>query len=988
MAQEEHSPLAQIEQEMLDLWKQEKTFEKSLEQRKGQPYFSFYDGPPFANGLPHFGHSLVSSIKDSLGRYKTMRGYYVDRRNGWDCHGLPVEFAIEKQLGISGKKQILELGIDKFNGACRESVFMFKAEWEAFFERIGRWTDTENAYAAIDRNYIESVWWVLSEVHKKGLLYKGYKSMPYCPRCETPLSNFEVNEGYKDDVPDPSLYVKFKLVSEDAFMLAWTTTPWSLPGNAALAVNPDEQYVYVRHQTENGVEETLILAKKRLSVLEEKDYRVLKEVEASELVGLVYEPLFKNEILTSYPGHQNLYKIWSTHFVSVEDGSGVLHVAPAFGEDDLALGQEHDLPVLNTVDTSGHLKQGIGLPEVEGKFFKGADRRIIEFLTQHGLVFSAETFKHTYPFCYRCESPLLYYAISTWFIRVSAIKKELLTTAADIQWTPGHIKDGRFGKWLEGARDWAISRNRYWGAPMPIWVNENDENDYIVVSSTSELKELAGQNIQLDDLHRPFIDGVTFVKDGKTYRRVEEVMDCWFESGSMPIAQQHYPFDNTEKFDTTFPADYIGEGLDQTRLWFYVLHVISTILFDKPAYKNVVVNGMIMAADGQKLSKRLKNYPPVDDVFANEGADTLRLYLLSNYQAVAGDYMRFNRDAMKDLNRNVLGTLQNTFRFFKMYTDIDKWQPSSTLTRPSGEHVLDRWMLARLDQTVMEVTEAADEYKLAYAINPIFLLIEDMSNWYVRRSRRRFWKTEDDVDKQQAYATLHYILVQTCQLLAPWAPFLSDKLYRQLVQGTSMPISVHLTDWPETKEYNQEVLHQMHEARFYINEGLSQRATAKIKVRQPLQKLTLGGNSKLNAALTDIIAEEVNVKEVQIISPPKRKGDETFMEIATGPASSFPAGVVLDTVITDELMIEGLMRDLVRCIQNARKNAGLNVEDRICLSVETQDENLQRALVDHAETIKTETLALKIGILDTPAYQESIKVNGVEAVVGISQASA
>ncbi|HXH27356.1 MAG TPA: isoleucine--tRNA ligase, partial [Candidatus Acidoferrum sp.] len=868
---------------------------------------------------------------DSLGRYKTMRGYWVERRNGWDCHGLPVEFAIEKQFGVSGKKQILELGLEKFNAACRESVFMYKADHEAFFRRIGRWTDTEHAYATIDRNYTESVWWTLKQIHEKGLLYKGYKSMPYCPRCETPLSNFEVNEGYRDDVPDPSLFVKFKLVDEDAYLLAWTTTPWSLPGNAALALNPNETYVYVVLKDDNGKSETLVLAKKRLEAVmkDERQYEVIKEVAASELTGRSYEPLFdKSSIVDkSQPDLNHAYQVWPSTSVSIEDGTGVLHVAPAFGEDDLNMAGEFGIPVFQTVASDGRLKPVDGL-EVEGVFFKDADRPIIEHLTERGLVFAAETFTHTYPFCYRCDSPLLYYAISTWFVQVSAIKDNLLRTAEDINWVPAHIKDGRFGKWLRGARDWAISRNRYWGAPMPVWVNVDDERDYIVVGSTDELKTLAGEGINVDDLHRPFIDDVTFTKDGKTYKRIEEVLDCWFESGSMPAAQQHFPFENREKFEKSFPADYIGEGLDQTRLWFYVQHVIATILFDQPAYKNVIVNGMIMAADGQKLSKRLKNYPPVEDVFSNEGADALRLYLLSNNQVtVAADYMRFNRDGMKDLSRNVLATLQNSYKFFKMYADIDGWKPATLLAEPSSDNILDQWMLVRLNETIAEVTKQADDYKLATAIQPIFTLIDDMSNWFIRRSRRRFWKSEDDADKNQAYATLHYTLVRTCQLLAPWAPFISDHLYRELMGGES----VHLSDWPEASQVDTDVIDAMRRARDYINDGLSQRADAKIKVRQPLGGVTV---PELPAAYREVVADELNVKQVNF------GGTE----------------VKLDTTLTDDLKAEGLARDLVRHIQNLRKTSGLNVDDRIILHIDG-DEAVHKAVESFADMIKQETLA-------------------------------
>jgi isoleucyl-tRNA synthetase len=972
---EKKSQFAEIEEKMLAKWANDQTFEKSVKQREGAEYFSFYDGPPFANGLPHFGHSLVTSIKDSLGRYKTMRGYYVERRNGWDCHGLPVEFAIEKEFGVSGKKQILELGLDKFNAACRSSVFKYKGDWEDFFERIGRWTDTKHAYATIDKEYTESVWWVLKQVHDKGLLYKGYKSMPYCPRCETPLSNFEVNEGYKDNVPDPSLYVKFKLVNEDASLLAWTTTPWSLPGNAAIAVNPKQQYVYVHHVNDEGVEETLILAKERLSVLDERDYTVTKEVSGKELAGKEYEPLFKAEGWAGISHYTDLYHVVEAPFVSIEDGTGVLHVAPAFGEDDLSLTESYKLPVLSSVDPSGHVLDLHNLPEeAKGKFFKGADRPIIEHLTHQGRVFSAETFKHTYPFCYRCETPLLYYAISTWFIKVSAIKKELLTAAEPIEWVPDHIKEGRFGKWLEGARDWAISRNRYWGAPMPIWVNEADETDYIVVESVEELQKLAGKEANLDDLHRPFIDDVTFEKDGKKYRRVEEVLDCWFESGSMPVAQQHYPFANAEKFEQTFPADYIGEGLDQTRLWFYVLHVISTILFDKPAYKNVLVNGMIMAADGQKLSKRLKNYPPVDDVFATEGADSLRLYLLSNYQAVAGDYMRFNRDAMKDLNRNVLGTLLNTFRFFKMYTDIDKWQPPKGLTEPKVSHVLDEWLLARLNQTIAEVTEAADGYKLAYAINPIFAFVDDLSNWYVRRSRRRFWKSENDTDKEQAYETLWYVLMRTSQLLAPWAPFISDYLWNELTDDTDLSESVHLSDWPEAKKvskFEQRILEDMAKIRTMINLGLQGRANEGIKVRQPLPGPVVRTRGPIATnGLRQILEEELNVKTAH------------YQDVGSNGVDE----IIMNFEITPELKREGLMREIVRQVQNARKQADLQVENRINLALETASEDLRQAIEEHKETIQQETLASTLNAGPVDGFETTVSVEDHQLNIRLQKA--
>ncbi len=984
------SQFATIEEQVLNQWKKEKTFEQSLKQREGQEVFSFYDGPPFANGLPHFGHSLVTAIKDSMLRYKTMQGFSVPRRNGWDCHGLPVEYAIEKEFGVSGKKQILELGIDTFNAACRDSIFKYKGEWEVLLQRLGRWSEYENYYATVDTSYTESVWWALSEVNKKGLLYRGYKSTAYCPRCETPLSNFEVNDGYKDDVPDPSLFVKFRLkdnvistaveksdqISRQArddksvYLLAWTTTPWSLPGNAAIAVNPTEKYVYVQLKDDDGKEEILVLAQKRLEALNSDNYHITKEVMGSELVGMSYEPLFDVEEAKTHEHRDNLYKVWAADFVSIDDGSGVLHVAPAFGEDDLTLGQAHSIPVLQTIDASGKVKEGIGFDDVKGKFFKGADKDIIAHLTKKDRVYAAETFTHTYPFCWRCETPLLYYAISSWFIKVSDIRGDLLKTAEEINWTPDNIKKGRFGKWLEGARDWAISRNRYWGAPMPVWVNTEDEDDYIVVESYDQLRELVGdKNLNLDDVHRPFIDQVEFTKDGKTYRRIEEVLDCWFESGCMSIGQQHYPFENKEQFDKTFPADFIIEGLDQTRLWFYVQHVMATILFDSPAYKNVIVNGMIMAADGQKLSKRLKNYPPVEEVFDNEGADSLRLFLLSSTQNTqTADYMRFNRDGMKDLNRNVLGTLMNSFRFFKMYADIDGWQPAKPGEQPESSNVLDQWISARLNETIVEVTRQADDYKIAHAIEPIFKLIDDMSNWFIRRSRRRFWKSEDDIDKNQAYETLWYTLTTICQLLAPWAPFLSDHIWRELIVGTDLPGSVHLSDWPKAAKVNEAILTSMSDTRMVINEGLSARAEASIKVRQPLGLLRLLDSKYadlIKPEYLEIIKDELNVKIVEFVS------------------YSVPS-VSLETTITPELKREGLMREVVRNVQSARKEAGLNVEDRIVLSLSTEDDELSKAIEEHAETIKTETLATKLADVED-GFEATIKVEGVDLQIRLKK---
>jgi isoleucyl-tRNA synthetase len=968
----------EFEQTILSKWNDEQTFIASLRNREGAKRYSFYDGPPFANGQPHFGHSLVTSIKDSLGRYKTMQGFYVERRNGWDTHGLPVEFAIEKELGVSGKKQILEMGLQKFNDACRASVFTYKSEWEGFFTRIGRWTDTEHAYVTMERDYTESVWWMLGQVNAKDLLYRGYKSMPYCPRCETPLSNFEVNEGYRDDVPDPSLYVKFKIVDEDASLLGWTTTPWSLPGNAAVAVNPEAIYVYVQVVADDGSTEVLILAKKRLEVLNQ-EYRVLKEVKAIELTGKKYEPLFDQ------PSHgldtSNLFKVWASSIVSIEDGSGVLHVAPAFGEDDLNLAQEQSIPVLTTVKPNGHLTDNIELESVRDKFFKGADKLIVEYLTRKGSIYAAETFTHTYPFCYRCDSPLLYYAITTWFVRVSSIRDQLQKTAEEIKWQPTHIKTGRFGKWLEGARDWAISRNRYWGAPLPIWVNEKDSDDYIVISSLEELVELAGLSSKPDDLHRPGIDNIIIEREGKTYKRVEEVFDCWFESGSMPVAQQHYPFENSKLFETSYPADYIGEGLDQTRLWFYVLHVLSTIAFDRPAYKNVLVNGMVMAADGQKLSKRLKNYPPVDDVFAVEGADTLRFYLLGNDQAVSADYMRFSRDAMRDIQRNVFGTLWNTYSFLALYSEIIDWKPRNKLVQPQSVNILDTWLLSRLAETITEMTKQADAYQLARTLRPLRELIDDLSNWYVRRSRRRFNRNDDEVDMASAYETLHFVLVTISQLLAPWSPFLADTLWRGLTEGMNEVVSVHLSDWPQAGTVDAQLIREMAVAREAISFGLAQRSEHKIKVRQPLTSLVIRGgltqDSPNFSQLSGLIADEVNVKSV--IVQPSNDGIEKRL---------LQEDVILDCRLTPELRREGLVRDLIRQIQETRKQAGLDPGDKIQLILAPLDLNgeLMATIEYFKDMIESETLATVIAHTGE-SVASPIQIGGEKIVITVIKQS-
>lgn len=950
------SQFAQFEEELLKIWEQGKTFEKSLQNRKGAELFTFYDGPPFANGTPHYGHLEITTIKDTVTRYKTMRGYYVPRRIGWDTHGLPVEYAIEKEHGFKSKKDIIAYGIDKFNQECRDSVFKYKDVWEKMFRRVGRWADYSNTYATLDESYIESVWWVFKSLYDKELVYKDFRSSPYCPRCATPLSNFELNQGYQDGIEDPSLFVKFKLTNEDAYLLAWTTTPWSLPGNAALAVNPDEQYVYVSLSDDEGNLETVILARKRLELLDSNDYKIAKEVSGRDLVSKTYEPLF------NISDEQKAYKVYSAPFVSIEDGTGVLHVAPAFGEDDLSLAKEHGLPVLITVDENGHIAQDLNLPEeISGKFFKSADRPIIEHLTQKGLVYAAETIKHTYPFCWRCDTPLLYYATDSWLIKVTQVKDQLVANNKQINWTPAHIRDGRFGKWLENARDWAISRNRFWGAPLPIWVT--DDGEVIVIGSVKELKERAVDPSKVDDLHRPFVDDIEVKTDsGKIAKRIPEVFDCWFESGAMPYAQDHYPFEGKEAWEKQFPADFIAEATDQTRGWFYTLHVLATALFDKPAFQNVICSGWIMAADGEKLSKRKKNYAPMDEVFDQYGVDSLRFFMASS-PLMNGEDTRFSVDFLRDVQRKIFMTFNNMFSFYKLYADVDHWQPKNLLIEPKSDNLLDQWMLARLNESIGQVTEAMEQYRLDKATRPIVELLDDASNWYVRRSRRRFWKSEDDSDKQMAYETLYYTLLRLSQLMAPFAPFLPDHVWRELVKGTGLPESVHLSDWPSVKEPDKAsltILDDMKKVREYIAEGLAQRASAGIKVRQPLSKIIV---PEVPTGFSEIIAEELNVKEVEEGS-----------------------NIRLITDITPELKNEGIARDLVRSIQNARKNAGFFVEDRILLSLNSESAEITEAARQFKDLIDNETLTVQYPEGDNWAeYSETVNLDGQEVKISISR---
>jgi len=999
-----------LEHEILEFWEKNKIFEKSLEARKGKEKYVFFDGPPFANGLPHYGHILANALKDAVTRYWSMKGYYVPRINGWDCHGLPVEYEVEKQLGLNGKKDIEEMGIAAFNEKCRESVFTYTKEWEALLKRIARWVDFENSYATLENEYMESIWWVFKQIWLKEMVYQGYKSMHVCPRCETPLSNFEVSQGYKD-ITDQSVIAKFKLVDEDTYILAWTTTPWTLPGNIGLCLGPKIKYVKVGVRYEDGSEEVYIVAKDLVeSVFKDMNFNILEDVDPKKLEGKQYEPLFD-----FYKEHQGEgFKIVLDAFVSTEEGTGIVHMAPMFGEDDYRIAQNYDLPLIQHVAMNGTFNAEV--KPWAGKFVKGQDQNIVKDLKKRGLVFKAENYRHSYPHCWRCDTPLLNYATRSWFIKVSDLKPRLIKNNKKIHWQPGHIKDGRFGKWLEGVRDWSISRNRYWGCPLPIWECEDGHNECI--GSISELKERSGGKLPMRngelDLHKPYIDEITFeCKCGKQMSRIPEVLDCWFESGAMPYAQMHYPFVNKQELEDNFPADFIAEGVDQTRGWFYTLHVLASILFDEPAFKNVIVNGILLAADGEKLSKRKKNYPDPSELFESLGADSTRMFLYASTTPL-GEDARFSESHVEEIMKQFTLTLWNTYSFFVTYASIDKWEPTEPkahMLEPS--HKLDQWILSELHQLIGTVTKEMDDYNLTRAVRPMIDFVDNLSNWYIRRSRRRFWKSENDADKFEAYETLHMVLVEFSKLLAPFMPFLSESMYKNLTGKES----VHLADWPKVnpayirKDLNEEIKL----VRQIVAMGHSVRDKANIKVRQPLSlvQIALPANvdSKVIEVQKDVICEELNVKEIsflkdaqefitRVVTPnarvlgPKygkevqniiqmaKAGEYELLEngvvkigeyelesdeVAVGfegkegfdVASSGGMSVILDTVITDELKQEGYAREIVRFLQDLRKEANHQVDDRIYVYVEGAGP-IDMAVKGFADYIMRETLAMEV----------------------------
>ena len=965
--------LPEMEKEILKFWAEEKIFEKSLETRSGSQEYTFYDGPPFATGTPHYGHLVGSTMKDVVPRYWTMRGFHVERKWGWDCHGLPIENIVEKELGSKAKSEIEKLGVEKFNELCRSKVLEYVDVWKVVINRLGRWADMDNAYKTMDLPYMESVWWVFKELWNKGLIYEGYRSMHVCPRCETTLSQQEVSEGYVD-VKDLSVIAKFELISTNyeqdtnvrntkEYILAWTTTPWTLIGNVALAVNPEMDYVYVEttNVEKDGTfsEEVFVVAKDRVGDLfKDRKIEIVREVSGAQLVGKKYKPVFDYYAKSDIENFENGWKVVGADFVGAEDGTGVVHIAPAFGEDDLNLGKEKNLPFVQHVGMDGIIKKEAG--EFAGMHIKPTDDRtatdveIIKYLAKNGILFAKEKYEHSYPHCWRCDTPLMNYATSSWFVKVADIKSDAIELAKEIHWSPEHIKEGRFGKWLEGARDWSISRQRFWASVMPIWKCKCGEMK--VFGSVMELEAASGEKIT--DLHKHIVDKIVLKCDAcsSEMRRVPDVLDTWFDSGSMPYAQQHYPFENAEQFEKNFPAEFIAEGVDQTRAWFYYLHIIASAIKKAPAYKNVIVNGIVLAEDGKKMSKKLKNYPDPMEMFEKYGADSVRFYLMSS-PVVAAQNLNFAEKDVAEIVRGMMRMLWNSYSFFVLYANIDKWEHKEQFTHSTATNLLDRWILSELNTLVISVHSGMENYELHRAARAFPKFIDDMSNWYVRRSRKRFWKSENDGDKNEAYATLHHVLVTLSKMMAPFSPFIAEEIYKNLTGKES----VHLADMP-TGDYHHvdELLNdQMRSVREIVTQGLQLRAQAKIKVRQPLAKVTI--KESILDELAEIIKDELNVKEVLV--------DANQEEM-----------IVLDVEITKELAQEGVAREIVRHIQEMRKEAGYEVDNRIKVCYNRQSEVFEK----FNALIAKETLADSIteGICGDADFVKEIMLD--EKVLSIS----
>ena len=1037
-----------MDEEVLAFWKDGDMFAKSLEQSKGKPEFIFYDGPPFATGLPHYGHLLAGTIKDIIPRYQTMRGNHVARRFGWDCHGLPIEALAQNALGISGAYAIKEFGVDKFNEQCRSMVQRYVGEWRDAVTRMGRWVDFDNDYKTLDPSFMETIWWVFKQLWDKGRVYKSHRIMPYSWKLNTPLSNFEAGSNYKD-VQDPAVTVRVRVktlprgvinAEGDVFLLIWTTTPWTLPGNLAITAGAELDYVAVRDKSDGAI---YVLAKARLESVYKnaEDYELVAECAGGNLEGCEYEPLFPN--FADTPG---AFRVILGDFVTADDGVGFVHTAPAYGEDDFRACRAAGINALaDPLDADCNFTDA--LPEYKGVFCKDADKLIIRRLKDEGKLVRQATLVHSYPFCERTETPLIYRAIEAWYVKVEDLRERLVKNNASTKWMPEYVGEKRFANWLSEAKDWNISRNRFWGSCIPLWINESDPSDIICVGSIAELEALSG--VKVDDLHKHIIDPILIKKDGKTYRRTPEVLDCWFESGAMPYAQIHYPFEASQdasKPPANYPANFIAEGLDQTRGWFYTLLVLGTILFDESPFRNVVVNGLVLAEDGKKMSKRLKNYPDPLHVVREYGADALRLYMV-NSAVVRAENLRFSENGVKQVLRDILIPLWNAYSFFVTYANVDGWHEDA-LAAPDSENELDRWIVSSLETLVADVSAAMDAYDLQRGVRPFVDFIDNLTNWYIRRSRRRFWKSQNDDDKSSAYRTLRYVLVQLSKVAAPFTPFIAEAIYTNL-RGAGMPASVHLCDFPTANAAARDIALErgMALAQTAVNLGHSLRKQRDLKVRQPLPRAVLvSTDATIIAALqtkSAVIAEELNVKAVEFATDETKfvsltakanfktlgpKVGARMKPVAAAISQLTPAQILdlqngktvplsiegfaielaaedvqiirqenegltvanegaltlaLDTKLTPALISEGLAREFVSRIQALRKESDYEVTQRISITVEAPPET-RAALAPHADYIRAETLCQSLDFATTPAA-ETIELNGHAMKIAVAK---
>ena len=1036
------------EQKTLDFWKENKIFEQSIEEKEGCPVYTFYDGPPTANGKPHIGHVLTRVIKDMIPRYQTMKGHKIIRKAGWDTHGLPVELEVEKLLGIDGKEQIEEYGLDPFITKCKESVWKYKGMWEEFSGKVGFWADMENPYVTYHDDYIESEWWALKEIWNKKLLYKGFKIVPYCPRCGTPLSAQEVSQGYKT-VKERSAIVRFKVVGEDAYFLAWTTTPWTLPSNVALCVNPNETYCKVKAADGYTYYMAQALLDTVLGKFADKEngtpaYEVLETYVGSDLENKEYEPLYACAKEVADKQHKKGFFITCDTYVTMTDGTGIVHIAPAFGEDDANVGRNYDLPFVQFVDGKGNLTEETPFA---GMFVKDADPKVLVDLDSKGLLFDAPKFEHDYPFCWRCDTPLIYYARDTWFIKMTAVRDDLVANNNKVNWIPESIGKGRFGDWLKNVQDWGLSRNRYWGTPLNIWECECGKRH--AIGSIAELKEMSDNCPDDIELHRPYIDAVTIKCPdcGKEMHRVPEVIDCWFDSGSMPFAQWHYPFENEDIFKENFPADFISEAVDQTRGWFYSLMAISTLIFNEAPYKNVIVLGHVQDKDGQKMSKSKGNAVDPMDALNKYGADAIRWYFYTNSAPWLPN--RFHEDAVTEGQRKFMGTLWNTYAFYVLYANIDNFDPTQYSLEYDKLAVMDKWLLSKLNTAVKTVDENLGNYRIPEAARALSEFVDDMSNWYVRRSRERFWAKGMEQDKINAYMTLYTALVTICKASAPMIPFMTEDIYQNLVRSVdkNAPQSIHLCDFPvvDEKMIDTELENDMDEVLKIVVLGRAARNSANIKNRQPIGNMYVKANKALSEFYKEIIEDELNVKAVtfkddvsefsdyvfkpqlKTVGPKYGKhlnaireylsnvnGREAMNTLKTEGALKFEADgtevslaeedllietaksddyvteadavvtVVLDIQLTEELLEEGFVREIISKVQTMRKEAGFEVMDKITIYVANNDK-VTEIMKRNEETIFHDVLATAVQYGEVKGYTKNWNINGEKVDLGVEK---